>query len=96
MDEVVEGELGWLFKIKGMQNYLPVVTWLEGDPNETVNGHGKYKAVIIICVFTNQVDTTRRANDELGRFSKVSLEGSGEVFKFHRARGSDAGVVPRG
>ena len=53
-----------------------VGAWPQRDPGRAVNGKRHDEAVIVIGMFADEVDATRRADDEGGRFAKFG----GEVF----------------
>ena len=55
---VVEAELDIVLHIDGISAHLAALVGLNLHDNALLNGAGEYEAVVIVCMFTNQVNTS--------------------------------------
>ena len=79
---LIETELGILIQVDGICPHLVAIVETDGGDHAFVDGTGKDKAPIVIGMFTNQVDASRRGVYFGIILTKFILENLNDFFFF--------------
>ncbi len=84
---LVEVELVALVVVVGGDHlYLPVIAQADGDAGLVVDGTGQHEAVVVVGMFTDEVDAAGGAHQQIGRFGKLlGKNGADALAGGHRA-----------
>ncbi len=87
LDGLVEVELVALVVVVGGDHlYLPVIAQTDGDAGLVVDGAGQHEAVVVVGMFTDEVDAAGGAHQQIGRFGKLlGKNGADALARGHRA-----------
>ncbi|MNC58484.1 hypothetical protein D3C75_1082130 [compost metagenome] len=81
-DRLIQRKLILLVLVIGGQYAdLAIVTWSSADHGLIINGAGQDEAVVVIGVFTDQIDSARSLDRQGGGVAKVfGKQGLGKLF----------------
>ncbi len=87
LDGLVEVELVALVVVVGGDHlHLPVIAQADGNAGLVVDGAGQHEAVVVVGMFTDEVDATWGAHQQIGRFGKLlGKNGADALAGGHRA-----------
>ncbi len=87
LDGLVEVELVALVVVVGGDHlHLPVIAQADSDAGLVVDGAGQHEAVVVVGMFTDEVDAAGGARQQIGRFGKLlGKNGADALAGGHRA-----------
>ena len=87
LDRLVEVELVALVVVVGGDHlHLSVIAQADGNAGLVVDGAGQHEAVVVVGMFTDEVDAAGGAHQQIGRFGKLlGKNGADALAGGHRA-----------
>ena len=87
LDGVIETEPVALVVVVGGDHFDQVVAaQADGDAGLVVDGAGQHEAVVVVGMFTDEVDAAGGAHQQIGRFGKLlGKNGADALARGHRA-----------